>query len=87
MHFLIWSVTQWLCGKESLRGRQNTCWRTEGLYDYCLLLVVQKDIKVGHTLAHMCTHTQNEDLIYSIGNYTQYFVITYKEKEYIYICI
>ena len=23
----------------------------------------------------------NKDLVYSTGNYTQYFVITYKEKE------
>ena len=33
----------------------------------------------------------NKDLLYSTGNYTQYFVITFKvkefEKEYIYICI
>ena len=38
------------------------------------------DITVGHThtcaCAHMCTHTQNKDLLYSIGSYTQYFVIT-----------
>ena len=33
----------------------------------------------------------NKDLLYSTGNYTQYFVITYKgkksEKEYIYVCM
>ena len=35
----------------------------------------------------------NKDLLYSTGNYTQYFVITYMEKEsekeytYIYVCI
>ena len=33
----------------------------------------------------------NKDLLYSTGNYTQYFVVTYKgkesEKEYIYIYI
>ena len=33
----------------------------------------------------------NKDLLYSTGNYTQYFVITYKgkesEKEYIYISL
>lgn len=34
---------------------------------------------------HMCTHTQNKDLLYNIGSYSQYFVITYKEKEH--ICI
>ena len=32
----------------------------------------------------------NKDLLYSTGNYTQYFIITYKGKEsgkeYIYIC-
>ena len=27
----------------------------------------------------------NNDLLYSVGNYTQYFVITYKEKENIYV--
>ena len=33
----------------------------------------------------------NKDLLYSAGNYTQYFVITYKEKEsekeYVYIIL
>ena len=33
----------------------------------------------------------NKDLLYSTGNYTEYFVVTYKvkesEKEYIYVCV
>ena len=33
----------------------------------------------------------NKSLLYSRGNYTQYFVTTYKgkesEKEYIYVCV
>ena len=33
----------------------------------------------------------SKDLLYSTGNYNQYFVITYKrnesEKEYIYMCV
>ena len=29
----------------------------------------------------------NKDLLYNIGNYTQYLVITYNGKEYVYVCV
>ena len=33
-----------------------------------------------YTLLYL-KHITNKDLLYSTGNYTQYFVIIYKEKE------
>ena len=34
-----------------------------------------------HTYTTMCKIDNSKDLLYSTGNYTQYFVITYKGKE------
>ena len=50
---------------------------------------INQELKINmYTLLYIKQIT-NEDLLYSTGNYTQYFVITYKgkesEKEYIYI--
>ena len=44
-----------------------------------------------YTLLYIKKKNDNKDLLYSTGNYTQYFVVTNKgkesEKEYIHICI
>ena len=37
--------------------------------------------RLGLTDTHDYIEITNKDLLYSTGNYTQYFVITYKGKE------